>query len=161
MTPNLERNLLWPNTMPTDTHESAPKSQPQTRKARGAPLAALGRVLVATEDPGTAGAIGGWLTAAGYEVVVAADAMAARAMAGSFDCGVFSLELPDGNGVVLAAHLTAQDKLSTVVFCPERIHQTDEDDLPTTEEIEKLVGVEASVAAAMAEIRHRPNAAAA
>jgi two-component system response regulator VicR len=56
------------------------------------------------------------LVRAGYDVVTAACCSEARACAGTFDIGLFDIDLPDGNGVDLARELLDAGKVRAAVF---------------------------------------------
>jgi CheY-like chemotaxis protein len=110
-----------------------------------------------TRQASSAGALSGWLDGAGYQVTVASSAAEAQRLEGPFDCAVFDYQLGDESGIVLAASLSAEDKLRTVVFCPEPIAADAATDDQKT--MEQLLEVELNVAAALAEVRSLQNAA--
>jgi hypothetical protein len=56
------------------------------------------------------------ILATGAEVVVTTSASQARCQAGQFDRGLFSHDLEDGSGVVLAAELLVGERVATVEF---------------------------------------------
>ena len=63
------------------------------------------RLLLIEDEPTLARAMGRLLRRAGYEVFLAGDCAEARRASGTFSLGIFDIDLPDGDGVDLAAEL--------------------------------------------------------
>jgi CheY-like chemotaxis protein len=118
------------------------------------------RILVAARDPARAGAIGGWLVGAGYDVAVAATAAEAEQLEETFDCAVLDYELADGSGIMLAASLSARDQLSSVVFSPDAIGAEGDDSALESLIVERLAEIEANVEAALSELKSSQHRAA-
>lgn len=74
------------------------------------------RVLIVDASPSVAQATAGVLEQRGFQTVVATSCEDACGRPGPFDCGIFSADLPDGNGVSLAGWLLAEDRVYSVVF---------------------------------------------
>jgi ActR/RegA family two-component response regulator len=74
------------------------------------------RLLVVEDDVTVARALSRTLARRGFSVAIARSCTAARALAGRFDFAILDLDLPDGNGVDLAHHLIANDRVPSVVF---------------------------------------------
>jgi len=73
-------------------------------------------ILVVEDDQVIARLIGRGFVRLGYEVRVVTSCAEARAVAGEFRCGVFDIELSDGDGVELALALLAKGSIRAVVF---------------------------------------------
>jgi hypothetical protein len=56
------------------------------------------------------------IVASGGDAVVVTSAAAARCVSGTFDLGLFSFDLPDGNGIVLAAEMLLDSRVYDVGF---------------------------------------------
>lgn len=80
------------------------------------------RVLVAASESRTAARAAQRVLAAGGQAIVVRSVAEASTIAGVFDRGVFAFDLSDGSGVVLAARLMLESRLSEVEFC----HPADE-----------------------------------
>jgi DNA-binding response OmpR family regulator len=77
----------------------------------------MGKRLLLVEDEATlARAVGRLLRRAGYEVYLAGTCDEARRAAGRFSLGVFDLDLPDGDGLELAAELSDLGAVRRAVF---------------------------------------------
>jgi ActR/RegA family two-component response regulator len=74
------------------------------------------RLLVVEDDVTVARALSRTLARRGFSVAIARSCAAARALAQRFDFAVLDLDLPDGNGVDLALHLTASGRVPSVLF---------------------------------------------
>lgn len=74
------------------------------------------RVIVVEPVRAVANAIVAVLERHGHEAIAVGSAAEANQHPGRFDCGVFSDELPDGNGISLAGWLLAEDRVTCVVF---------------------------------------------
>lgn len=74
------------------------------------------RVLVVEDDVVLARAIARTLATPNLDVHTAHGCAAAMARSGPYDCGVFDIELPDGNGVDLAEDLLADGRVQVAVF---------------------------------------------
>ena len=74
------------------------------------------RLLVVEDDVTVARALSRTLARRGFAVAIARSCAAARTLAQHFDLAVLDLDLPDGNGVDLARHLTASGRVPSVVF---------------------------------------------
>lgn len=74
------------------------------------------RLLVVEDDVTVARALSRTLARRGFSVAIARSCAAARALAQHFDFAVLDLDLPDGNGVELARHLTASGRVPSVLF---------------------------------------------
>ena len=74
------------------------------------------RILVVEPVRAVAKAIVAVLERRGHDVIAVGSAAEANQHPGRFNCGVFSDELPDGNGISLAGWLLAEDRVDCVVF---------------------------------------------
>jgi DNA-binding response OmpR family regulator len=74
------------------------------------------RVILVEDDPELARTVERVLARYGHATSVAKSVAAAEALTGSFDCGILDIDLPDGNGVELAARLLDAGQLGAVVF---------------------------------------------
>lgn len=82
----------------------------------GAPTSTKERVLVVEPVWSVAQRAAAEVFSSGGEAVVVQSAAEARRAGGGFDCGLLSFNLPDGNGVVLAAELMLDDLVREVRF---------------------------------------------
>jgi len=73
-------------------------------------------ILVVEDDEVIARLIERGFVRLGFNVRVVTSCEEARAVAGQFRCGVFDIELGDGDGVELALALLARGSIRTVVF---------------------------------------------
>lgn len=80
------------------------------------------RVLLVTSAKTTAAHAAQRVIAAGGEAIIATTVAAARAVAGAFNRGIFAFDLPDGSGIVLAAQMMLDARMTTIEF----IHPMDE-----------------------------------
>jgi hypothetical protein len=60
--------------------------------------------------------------AAGGEAIIITSVAAAKAINGAFDRGIFAFDLPDGSGIVLAAQMMLDARMSQIEF----FHPADE-----------------------------------
>jgi DNA-binding response OmpR family regulator len=74
------------------------------------------RILVVEDDQVIARLIERGFVRLGYDVHVATTCADARALSGQFRCGVFDIELGDGDGVELALRMLAKGSVRAVVF---------------------------------------------
>ena len=74
------------------------------------------RVLLVEDDPELARTVERVLARYGHATSLAPSIAAAEALTGQFDCGILDIDLPDGNGVELAARLLDSGQLGAVVF---------------------------------------------
>lgn len=74
------------------------------------------RLLVTEDDAGLARALARLLRSYGHDVYVASSCAEARLATDRFSLGVFDIELPDGNGVTLAAELLESGRVKRAVF---------------------------------------------
>lgn len=74
------------------------------------------RVILVEDDPELARTVERVLARYGHATCVAHSVAAAEALTGSFDCGILDIDLPDGNGVDLAARLLDEGQVGAVVF---------------------------------------------
>jgi two-component system, OmpR family, lantibiotic biosynthesis response regulator NisR/SpaR len=74
------------------------------------------RVILVEDDPELARTVERVLARYGHATSVAQSVAAAEALTGSFDCGILDIDLPDGNGVELAARLIDAGQVGAVVF---------------------------------------------
>lgn len=56
------------------------------------------------------------IVAGGSEAVIVTSAAQARSAVGTFDRGMFAFDLPDGNGIVLAAEMTLETRIRGIGF---------------------------------------------
>ena len=75
-----------------------------------------GRVLIVESSRPIAGAVARVLDRRGYRATVASSCKDACAHPGPFDCGIFGVKLPDGDGVSLAGWLIAEERVRSVLF---------------------------------------------
>lgn len=73
-------------------------------------------ILVVEDDLVIARLIERGFVRLGFSVQVATSCVEARAVTGQFRCGVFDIELGDGDGVELAVEMLARGSVRTVVF---------------------------------------------
>ena len=73
-------------------------------------------ILIVEDDHVIARLIERGFVRLGYDVKVVTSCAEARAVTGQFQCGVFDIELSDGDGVELALSLLAKGSVRTVVF---------------------------------------------
>lgn len=76
----------------------------------------MSRILLVEDYPPLATVIRIALRRAGHDVVRVSSLARAREAEGSFDLGVFDVDLPDGDGVTLAGELMAAGTVSRVLF---------------------------------------------
>lgn len=74
------------------------------------------RVVLVEDDPELARTVERVLARYGHVTTVASTVAAANALTGSFDCGILDIDLPDGNGVQLAARMLDGGQVGVVVF---------------------------------------------
>ncbi|HTV20325.1 MAG TPA: response regulator [Polyangiaceae bacterium] len=74
------------------------------------------KVLLVEDDPELARTVERVLTRYGHITSIASSVAAAEALTGSFDCGILDIDLPDGNGVHLAARMLDAGQVGAVVF---------------------------------------------
>lgn len=74
------------------------------------------RILIVEDDVAVARAVARVLDNHGMTTVVARSVEEAEEAGGGFDAGVFDVDLPDGNGIVLAEHLLARGCVGLVLF---------------------------------------------
>jgi DNA-binding response OmpR family regulator len=74
------------------------------------------RILLVEDDPELARTVERVLARYGHVTVTVTSVGAAEALSDSFDCGILDIDLPDGNGVVLAEALLDRGQLGAVVF---------------------------------------------
>jgi hypothetical protein len=74
------------------------------------------RVLLAVATKAIAARTVERIARAGGEVTVVGSVAEARGLEGDFDRGVFTFDLPDGSGIVLAAELMLEARLGRVEF---------------------------------------------
>lgn len=74
------------------------------------------RVLLVEDDPEVARTVERVLSRYGHVTVLVGSVAAAEALSESFDCGIFDIDLPDGNGVALAESLLDRGQIGAVVF---------------------------------------------
>jgi CheY-like chemotaxis protein len=75
-----------------------------------------GAILVVDDDTDTRRCVTRVLASEGRNVTIADSDIAARALAGTFDVGVFDIELGDASGVELAEEMLQEGRLGRVVF---------------------------------------------
>jgi DNA-binding response OmpR family regulator len=73
-------------------------------------------ILVVEDDEIIARLIERGFLRLGYDVQVVTSCAEARALTGSFRCGVFDIELGDGDGIELATRMLAKGYVRAVVF---------------------------------------------
>lgn len=83
------------------------------------------RVLIVQPIRAVAKKLADYYRTRGHDVVVADSVQAASAAPGSFEHGVFALDLDDGSGIVLAASMQVRDRLRKVTF----VHPDDAHDM--------------------------------
>jgi DNA-binding response OmpR family regulator len=74
------------------------------------------RILIVEPARAVANAMASVLGRRGYEVVVARSCAETNRHPRRFACGVFALDLPDGNGIALAGWLLAENRIDSAVF---------------------------------------------
>lgn len=74
------------------------------------------RLLLVEDDPHLARAMARLLRRGPYEVFVAANCAEARNAQGDFSAAVYDVELPDGDGIALAAELEISGKVRRTIF---------------------------------------------
>jgi hypothetical protein len=74
------------------------------------------RVLLVESDPRVARRVARRIRAEGGDATIARTVAEACSAPGPFDRGVLAFNLPDGNGIVLAAELMLEDRVGTVEF---------------------------------------------
>jgi|SRR5690349_10623555 len=74
------------------------------------------RVVLVEDDPELARTVERVLSRYGHTTAIASSVAAAEALQGSFDCGILDIDLPDGNGVSLAARMLDDGRVGAVVF---------------------------------------------
>ena len=74
------------------------------------------KVLLVEDDPELARTVERVLARYGHITSIASSVAAAEALTGSFDCGILDIDLPDGNGVHLAARMLDAGQVGAVVF---------------------------------------------
>jgi DNA-binding response OmpR family regulator len=74
------------------------------------------RVVLVEDDPELARTVERVLARYGHVTTVAPNVATADALTGSFDCGILDIDLPDGNGVQLAARMLDGGQVGVVVF---------------------------------------------
>jgi DNA-binding response OmpR family regulator len=77
---------------------------------------AVCNVLVVEDDPSVSKALRRKLLQAGHSIESRSHCESARHVVGTFDFAVLDLELPDGNGIDLAADLLARGVVQSAVF---------------------------------------------
>ncbi|HVU03840.1 MAG TPA: hypothetical protein VHE30_18905 [Polyangiaceae bacterium] len=80
------------------------------------------RVLLVAARKATLARTAQRIAAAGGEAVLVTSIGEARSIAGTFDRGIFSFELLDGSGIVLAAEMMADSRMASIEF----VHPADE-----------------------------------
>jgi len=74
------------------------------------------RVLVVEDDPEMTRTVERVLGRYGHSITSVRDVTDADALAGTYDCGVFDIDLPDGNGVELAERMLDRGQITAAVF---------------------------------------------
>lgn len=74
------------------------------------------RVVLVEDDPELARTVERVLARYGHVTTIAPTVAAADALTGSYDCGILDIDLPDGNGVHLAARMLDSGQVGVVVF---------------------------------------------
>jgi len=74
------------------------------------------RLLLVEDEPALARAMARLFRRASFEVVIAGSCEEARQTAGTFSLGIFDIQLPDGDGVVLATELLKSHLVRRAVF---------------------------------------------
>lgn len=74
------------------------------------------RVVLVEDDPELARTVERVLARYGHVTRVASNVASAEALTDTFDCGVLDIDLPDGNGVELAARMLDAGQVGVVVF---------------------------------------------
>jgi hypothetical protein len=80
------------------------------------------RVLLVSSAKATAARAARRVVAAGGEAIIITSVTAAKAIAGAFDRGIFAFDLPDGSGIVLAAQMMLDARMTEIEF----FHPSDE-----------------------------------
>ena len=75
-----------------------------------------GRILIVEDEPAVGRALARSLRREGYTVDTAASHADALSFFDEYDCGVFDIDLPDSDGIELAARLRQRGKVKQVVF---------------------------------------------
>jgi DNA-binding response OmpR family regulator len=74
------------------------------------------KILIVEDEPAVGRALERLLVREGYQCDVARTHADSLSFFGEYDCGVFDIELPDSDGVDLAASLKARGVVKSVVF---------------------------------------------
>lgn len=74
------------------------------------------RVLLLEDDPSMRRAISRELSRRGYRVTEAPSCTAALAATGPYDCGIFDIVLPDGDGIDVAETLLRNQLVQHAIF---------------------------------------------
>jgi CheY-like chemotaxis protein len=73
-------------------------------------------ILVVDDDADTGRQVARVFGSGGRHVTIACNGVAARALGGTFDVGVFEIELDGANGIELAEKMLEEGRLDRVVF---------------------------------------------
>jgi DNA-binding response OmpR family regulator len=76
----------------------------------------MARILIVEDEPAVGRALERLLVRDGYECDLARTHADSLSFFGEYDCGVFDIELPDSDGVELAASLKSRGTVRHVVF---------------------------------------------
>lgn len=76
----------------------------------------MARILIIEDEPAVGRALSRLLQREGYACDLARTHADSLSFTGNYDCGVFDIELPDSDGVELAAKLQARGIVKGVVF---------------------------------------------
>ena len=74
------------------------------------------RILIVEDEPAVGRALSRLLEREGYECHLARSHADSLSFHGTYDCGVFDIELPDSDGVELASRLMKRGVVKHVVF---------------------------------------------
>jgi DNA-binding response OmpR family regulator len=74
------------------------------------------RIVLVEDDPELARTVERVLARYGHVTTIAPNVATAEALTSSFDCGILDIDLPDGNGVSLAARMLDEGRVGAVVF---------------------------------------------
>jgi hypothetical protein len=74
------------------------------------------RVLLVASAKAAAARVAKRVAAEGGEAIIIASVAEAKAVVGAFDRGIFTFDLPDGSGVVLAAELMIESRIREIEF---------------------------------------------
>jgi hypothetical protein len=89
------------------------------------------RVLFVTSAKAAAARAAQRVVAAGGEAIITTSVAAARAVAGAFNRGIFGFDLPDGSGIVLAAQMMLDARMTTIEFILPTDEFVIDDDVPS------------------------------